>query len=235
MPGDTMLKMNMSLATNLVALGVAIAGYFLPRYGAIVTTTGAFALSGAATNWIAIYMLFERVPGLYGSGVIPLRFEEFKAGIKRLIVQEFFSREHIERFFAQHSATTAEAVNARIDFERVFEHLSDAIVESPMGGMLNMLGGRKVLAPLKEPIIDKLKGVVAELASGDAAAGGGDLSAGLVRQVEQIIDNRLAELTPQKVKEIVEDMIRKHLGWLVVWGGVFGGLIGFVVELLKLA
>jgi len=24
-------------------------------------------------------------------------------------------------------------------------------------------------------------------------------------------------------------MIRKHLGWLVVWGGAIGGLIGFVV------
>ncbi len=229
------MKCNMSLATNLVALAVTIAGYFLPQHGELVTAAGAFALSGAATNWIAIYMLFERVPGLYGSGVIPLRFEEFKAGIKRLIVQEFFSREHIERFFAQHSATTADAVNAKIDFERVFEHLTDAIVESPMGGMLKMLGGRQALEPLKQPIIGKLKGVVAELASGEAGAEGSDLTEGLVRQVEQIIDNRLAELTPQKVKQIVEDMIREHLGWLVVWGGVFGGLIGLVAELLKTA
>lgn len=228
-----MSKMNMSLVTNLVSLGVTVSGYFIPHYGEIVTTAGAFALSGAATNWIAIHMLFERVPGLYGSGVIPLRFEEFKGGIKRLIVQEFFSREHIERFFAQHSATTADAVNAKIDFDRVFEHLTDAIVESKMGSMLNMLGGRKALEPLKEPIIDKLKGVVAELASGDTGADGSDLTDSLVRQVEHIIDNRLAELTPQKVKEIVEAMIREHLGWLVVWGGVFGGLIGLVVELLQ--
>lgn len=229
-----MPKINLSLVTNLFALGVMVAGHFVPKYGDLVKTTGAFALSGAATNWIAIYMLFERVPGFYGSGVIPLRFEEFKAGIKRLIVQEFFSREHIERFFAQRGATTADAVNARIDFERVFEHLSDAIVESPMGGMLNVLGGRKVLAPLKEPVIDKLKGVVAELASGEADANGSDLTDSLVHQVEQIIDRRLAELTPQKVKEIVEDMIRKHLGWLVVWGGVLGGLIGFFFELLQI-
>ncbi len=228
------MKFNMSLATNLISLLVTIAGYFLPKHGELVTATGAFALSGAATNWIAIYMLFERVPGLYGSGVIPMRFEEFKAGIKRLIVQEFFSREHIERFFAQHSATTADAVNAKIDFERVFEHLTDAIVDSPMGGMLSMLGGRKALEPLKEPIIGKLKGVVTELASGEADADGSDFTDSLVRQVEQIIDNRLAELTPQKVKQIVEDMIREHLGWLVVWGGVFGGLIGLVVELLKI-
>jgi len=224
--------LNMSFVTNLVALIITIAGYFVPKYGELITATGAFALSGAATNWIAIYMLFDRVPGLYGSGVIPMRFEEFKAGIKHLIVQEFFSREHIERFFSSHNATTADAVNSRIDFDRVFEHLTDAITESPMGGMLNMMGGRKALEPLKEPIINKLKGVVAELASGDGADGS-DFTDGLVRQVEQIIDKRLAELTPKKVKEIVEEMIRKHLGWLVVWGGVFGGLIGLVVALLQ--
>jgi hypothetical protein len=117
----------------------------------------------------------------------------------------------------------------------VFEHLTDAIVESPMGGMLNMMGGRKALAPLKEPIVAKLQGIVAELAGGDAGAAGGDLTDALVHQVEQIIDKRLAELTPQKVKQIVEDMIRRHLGWLVVWGGVFGGLIGFLVALIERA
>lgn len=228
-----MPRVNMSLATNLVALAVTVTGYLLPRHGALVTSTGAFALSGALTNWLAIYMLFDRVPGLYGSGVIPLRFEQFKAGLKRLIVQEFFSREHIERFFVRHGATTAETIAAKIDFDRAFEHLVDAIVDSKLGGVLGMFGGRGALAAVKEPIVEKLKGVIVELASGDIGGDGGDLTDGLVRQVEQIIDNRLAELTPQKVKKIVEDMIREHLGWLVVWGGVFGGTIGFVVELAK--
>jgi uncharacterized membrane-anchored protein YjiN (DUF445 family) len=225
--------LNMSSVTNLLSLALWGAGYLLPgTAGEIVRSTGAFAVSGAVTNWLAIHMLFERVPGLYGSGVIPLRFEEFKAGIKQLIVQEFFSREHIERFFAQQGAATVEGIDARIDYDRVFEHLTDAIVESPMGGMLNMLGGRKALAPLKEPVVAKLKGVVAELVAG-GADGGEDLTAALVVQVEGIIDRRLAELTPAKVKQIVEDMIRHHLGWLVVWGGVFGGLLGLVAALLE--
>jgi len=227
--------MNMSSATNLLSLIVTVLGYFMPgAAGELVFSIGIFALSGAVTNWLAIYMLFERVPGLYGSGVIPLRFEEFKLGIKHLIVQEFFTREHIERFFQGNGAATAEGISANIDFDRVFEHLGDAIAESPMGGMLNMLGGRKALEPLKEPVIAKLKGVIAELAG---QAGEGDQGAGfvdaLVAQVEQIIDRRLAELTPAKVKEIVESMIRQHLGWLVVWGGVFGGLIGGVAYLLE--
>jgi len=224
--------MNKSSATNLIALLVTLAGYFFPWQGDLVFNTGMFALSGAVTNWLAIHMLFEKVPYCYGSGVIPSRFEEFKAGIKALIVQEFFTREHIERFFQRNGLASAETISDNIDFDRVFEHLTDAIVESPMGNMLNMMGGRKALEPLKAPITDKLRGVVSELVSQPGDGQGGDITAGLIKQVEHIIDNRLAELTPQKVKQIVEDMIRQHLGWLVVWGGVFGGLIGVAASLL---
>jgi uncharacterized membrane-anchored protein YjiN (DUF445 family) len=223
----------MSGWTNLISLLIMVAGYFVPTYGEVITATGAFALSGAFTNWIAIYMLFDKVPYLYGSGVIPMRFEEFKAGIKHLIVTEFFSREHIERFFDQHGATSAQAIGERIDYDRVFDHLVDAIADSPLGNALKMFGGKQALLPLKEPIIEKLKGVVNELATSSSTEGGSKLTEGLVSQVELIIDSRLAELTPQKVKQIVEDMIRKHLGWLVLWGGVFGGLIGIISEGVK--
>ena len=68
------------------------------------------ALSGGVTNWLAVHMLFEKVPLLYGSGVIPHRFEEFKAGIKQLIVQEFFTREHIERLFSHRGVTSADGM-----------------------------------------------------------------------------------------------------------------------------
>ena len=61
---------------------------------------------------------------------------------------------------------------------------------------------------------------------------GNDFTSTLIGKVEHIIDNRLNELTPENVKQIVQDMIREHLGWLVVWGGVFGGAIGMIVSLL---
>ncbi len=227
--------MNMSSATNLISLLITIAGYYMTgRVGSMVFDTGIFALSGAITNWLAIYMLFEKVPYLYGSGVIPMRFEEFKDGIKQLIVNEFFTREHIERFFENNAVSAVDSVNERINYERVFEHLVEAIVESPMGNTLKMIGGRAALEPLKEPIIVRLKSVVAELASSPSSnPDSGDFTTALISQVEKIIDARLAELTPQMVKTIIEDMIRKHLGWLVVWGGVFGGLIGVVANVLE--
>ena len=51
-------------------------------------------------------------------------------------------------------------------------------------------------------------------------------------QIEKLIDERLAQLQPKDVKEIIQRMIKKQLGWLVVWGGFFGGIIGLMSTLL---
>jgi len=225
--------MNKSAMTNLVALLFCVIGYFLPVHGDLFFTVGLFALSGGITNWLAVHMLFEKIPFLYGSGVIPSRFEDFKAGIKKLIVEEFFSHEHIERFFLQNSESMGASIVEKIDFDRVFNGLTEAIEGSSLGGMLSMVGGRKALEPLREPVTQKLQNIVGELAENSTkGTSTQDVTAALVAKVEVIIDNRLNELTPQNVKDIVQDMIRKHLGWLVVWGGVFGGLIGLVIGLI---
>ena len=54
----------------------------------------------------------------------------------------------------------------------------------------------------------------------------------MIDKVDAIVMQRLNELTPEMVKTIVQDMIHKHLGWLVVWGGVFGGFIGLITSLV---
>ena len=87
--------LNKSLTTNLVALAIICASYLSPRYNEIIYLSGLFALSGGITNWLAIHMLFEKVPFFYGSGVIPSRFEEFKLGIKQLVMTEFFTPQNI--------------------------------------------------------------------------------------------------------------------------------------------
>ncbi len=230
--------LNKIFITNFIALIVVIAGYFAPipeEYREIVRLTGLFALSGGVTNWIAIHMLFEKVPFLYGSGVIPSRFEEFKSGIKTLIINEFFNKEHIEKFFSSEVKTniSSSKIVEKVDFDKIFNGLVEAIMESSLGGMLNMVGGASALEPLKEPIKIKMQEMIGELADDMSTSDmSGDIAETLIGKVEVIVDKRLDELTPQKVKEIIQDMIRKHLGWLVVWGGIFGGIMGFVVSIL---
>ena len=56
--------------------------------------------------------LFEKVPFIYGSGVIPKRFEAFKRGIKRLVIEEFFTREHIEKILNENNTLLSKNIRS---------------------------------------------------------------------------------------------------------------------------
>ena len=57
--------MNKSIITNLTStLSITIDGVFSPVYAAEIFMAGLFGLSGGLTNWLAIHMLFEKIPFL---------------------------------------------------------------------------------------------------------------------------------------------------------------------------
>jgi uncharacterized membrane protein YheB (UPF0754 family) len=232
--------LNKSFLTNLTAILIIVAGYLFPAEPDLIKTIGFFALSGAITNWLAIHMLFEKVPLLYGSGVIPNRFEEFKFSIKDLMMRQFFTQENVEQFIEAEEQQGSHILNIdpllnAINYDKVFEGLVTSIMESSFGSMLQVMGGEQVLIPLKEPFTKKMKTTFREMVMSerfkevlrkglDSQKVGQDV----VSKIETIIDKRLNELTPQLVKEIVQKIIKVHLGWLVVWGGIFGGVLGAV-------
>ena len=223
--------MNKSLITNFLSTLIIIVGYLYQENYPFIIITGVFALSGSLTNWLAIHMLFEKVPLLYGSGVILDKFEDIKLGIKNLILQELFTETQINNFLLDNKVSTSETIINKIDFDKVFIGLVEAIEGTQLGGMLAMVGGRKALDPLKEPFTKKLKIIiedfVAENTSNDNSS---DTTASLLSKIENILDARLADLSPEDIKHIIQKMIKEHLGWLVVWGGFFGGLLGLVLS-----
>ena len=231
---------NKSFLTNLTAILIIVAGYLFPIEPDLIKPIGFFALSGAITNWLAIHMLFEKIPFLYGSGVIPNRFDEFKCAIKDLMMRQFFTQENVEQFIeaeeeqGNHIFNIDPLLNA-INYDHVYEGLVTSIMESSFGSMLQMMGGEQALIPLKEPFTEKMKTTFREMVNSerfkDVLKKGLDshkVGQDVVSKIETIIDKRLSELTPQLVKEIVQNIIKVHLGWLVVWGGIFGGLLGAV-------
>ena len=228
--------MNKSLLTNLLSALAFMLGWAL--HNNLIMMVGLFALSGALTNWLAVYMLFEKVPGLVGSGVIPARFEEFKMAIKALMMEQFFTQENVDRFVSSGAAKSTlqlGPVIEKVDLSPSFDKLVEVIMHSSFGGMLAMLGGKEALMPLKEPFIASMKESIVEITEKESfhqllqdEIDQPEVMADIRTKVAEIIDARLEELTPQLVKEMVQKMIKQHLGWLVVWGGVFGGAIGLV-------
>ncbi|MBL6987206.1 MAG: DUF445 domain-containing protein [Methylobacter sp.] len=230
--------LNKSFITNFISIAIIVTGYVCPVQQDLIKSIGFFALSGAITNWLAIYMLFEKVPLLYGSGVILARFEEFKLSIKGLMMEQFFTASNIEQFIETEEQQGKNLLNLEpllnaVDYDKVYEGLVSSIMGSSFGGMLMMMGGEEALVPLKEPFTEKMRITLTEMVESDrfkaalkqgldAHKIGGDI----IDKIETVIDKRLNELTPQLVKEMVQTIIRQHLGWLVVWGGIFGGLMG---------
>lgn len=244
--GPKLSHMNKSLLSNCIALILVLIGVYIGGpYKTYVLNTGLFALSGGLTNWLAVHMLFERVPGFYGSGVIPMRFEEFKTGIRELIMEQFFNKADLEAFFHGGGDTSEKMAHKmkeaieQLDLETAFESLLDVIMSSSFGGMLGMLGGRDALDPLKTPFVEKMReyfqdqfaeaGLKDQIQDALSSALDDEAIRG---KLEDMIDDRLNQMTPEMVKQIVQQMIRKHLGWLVVWGAVFGGTIGLIVTFL---
>ena len=234
------MKINKSFITNLIAIVLISLSFIINEFSQPLLFTGLFALSGAITNQLAIHMLFERVPFLYGSGVIPNRFESFKESIKQLMMKQFFTREQLENFFAsEEKKINLEPIIEETDFSPAFDALSKTVMESQFGGMLGMFGGETALDSLREPFSLKMKVAVINIVNSDAFNStlqnhmqNSSLNDDMINSIERVIDLRLNELTPEMVKEIVQKLIQEHLGWLVVWGGVFGGLIGLVSSFL---
>ena len=223
--------MNKSVITNLGAILIILIGFSVKDNYSFILMTGIFAFSGSITNWLAVHMLFEKIPFLYGSGVILDRFQDIKVGIKNLILEELFSAEQINKFLLENKDDLSEKFIDKIDFDRIFQGLVEAIEGSQLGGMLAMVGGRKALEPLKDPIIVKLKIIIGEIISENSGDNTDEQSSkSLIIKIETVLDARLADLTPKDIKRIIQKMIRDHLGWLVVWGGFFGGLLGLLLS-----
>ena len=233
--------MNKSLLINSISIIlIIISTIFTFNYSQNIFLMSLFALSGSITNQVAIYMLFDKVPFLYGSGVVENRFEDFKKGIYDLMMNQFFTQDNIELILKKELSTTSNSFNfeniiSKIDFTIIYNNLKNVVMNSPLGGMLAMFGGEDALKPLEEPFIKKIKESLTQISNSDifqksikSNLDQNSIKNDIHEKVSHIITKRLDELTPKMVKNIIQDMIKKHLGWLVVWGGVFGGLIGLI-------
>ena len=237
---------NKNITPNLIALLAILISFVLPdSIAGIVRTLGLFALSVALTNWLAIHMLFERVPGLYGSGVIPLHFEEFKSGILVLVTKHLFSEQVVNETLLKDKAQEGNQKNfdiepfiAGLDLDVAYDQLKMTIMESSFGAMLGMVGGSDALETMREPFKTRMKKFLGETARSEAFQNAVHAQINSMatsddfrEKIARVVETRLEQLTPEMVKDIVEEMIRKHLGWLVVWGAVFGALIGLISAL----
>lgn len=211
-------------------------GYKAARY---ILSFGLFAFSGGITNWLAVKMLFDKVVFLYGSGVIPNRFVEIREALKEMIMTSFFDEEHMRKFVKENINNVVDiesSCNELIDSQKMSAVMDEKLNEQLQNPLvIMMMAGFGIqnptsLIPLVKPMLMKFaKDMVPEIQksvqkvveeAGDAKKMRG--------QIDKLLEDRLQYLTAEAVKEQMEDVIRRHLHWLVIWGNVFGGFIGLL-------
>ncbi len=256
--------MDKGTASNVISTCILTLGLLLDHgpAQAWILSIGLFAFSGGITNWLAVKMLFDRIPGLIGSGVIPARFREIRRKVKDLILEHFFDEEYLRRFFAEHrkdvdwgryikssgsgkSPVTSfvenqwEKLTAPEVIQPIIDEQIDRLSESSIGGFLLIVGidtirpaVNRFVAGFVASLQDKVLAVAEKVSTPevrieiDEKRVVDDIRA----QVEPLLEKKLEELHAEDVKRMMEDVIRSHLGWLIVWGNVFGGALGVLTQ-----
>jgi hypothetical protein len=66
----------------------------------VLRAVGLFGFIGGITNWVAIEMLFIRVPFLIGTGVIAKQYKEIRDSIRRIVVNTLFDPAAVSEYFS---------------------------------------------------------------------------------------------------------------------------------------
>jgi len=207
-------------------------------FGQFVLYFGLFGFSGGFTNWIAIKMLFDRIPLLYGSGVIPRRFVEIRETVKNVVLSTFFDPVYLENYLHQKSGQLIEGLKMDEKIKEILESKAiddildkqlGELITRPEGALLAMMGlNAQTLKPMVKPFVMGMGMDFIPLLTKNFDPSKMINIDKIRTEVDGLMSTKLLELTPEKVKELIADVIREHLGWLIVWGNVFGGLIGIV-------
>ena len=81
-----------------------------------------------------------------------------------------------------------------------------------------ILGMAKAIAPLVLEMFDPSRVVEPEM---------------MRAHMDEMLEERLITLDAETVTQLMSDVMRQHLGWLVVYGNLFGAVIGVVCALIQ--
>ena len=165
-----------------------------------------------------------------------MRFKEIREVVKDTIMKTFFDGPYLENYMSSKGSEMLSGMDlgaklrAVLETPEVDEMISnqlEGLAAKPEGMMLAMMNIEPaMLKPLVKPSSSGWPTTSRRCSASSSTCRRCSPSTSCAPR--SIADDQLKELTPEKVKGLMEEVIRTHLGWLVVWGNVFGSLIGIL-------
>ena len=121
-------------------------------------------------------------------------------------------------------------------FDTVLDEKLAALGQAPAFAPMMAMGMQPAqLKPLVKPFVLDLGLDLAPLVLGNVRDPAKIVEIATVRsEIQKYMNVRLRYLTEERVTRLLEFVIRSHLGWLVVWGNVFGAAIGLMAQIIGL-
>jgi len=158
-------------------------------------------------------------------------------------MKTFFNADYLENYLSQKAEQLLGSFDVEAKLKELLESpVVDEIIDTkleeltqrPEGLWLSMMGVEsKSLKPMIKPFILGMGSDVAPmiLKNFDASK---LLNIEKIRtEIDVLLTTKLEALEAKHVKLLLEGVMRKHLGWLVVWGNVFGGTIGLITKAIE--
>jgi len=215
-----------------------VTAYSLYSFVGFIVVGSCLKTEGGITNWLAVVMLFDKIPGIYGSGLIPNNFKEIRESLKNAVLRTFFEETYMTEYFKDKFGAV---LLATFNFSLVFKNVVaspkfitavdeelQAILDRPEGAMLKMMGVQP--AQLRGMVMPFINNMGDEIGTKLLTFWGPKPSdIGKFRdQVDGVMTAKLLELTPERVKQMMEEVIRSHCRWIIVWGNILGGCLGLI-------
>lgn len=178
----------------LLVLGLGLKSQLGFVWSDYLITLSLYGLSGTITNVVAIVMIFEKIPYVYGSGIIEDNFDLFKLKLKDVLMSYLFSQ--------------GPSIG-NINYESLSEKLFEKFKTTSLGLMFQWISVDQIAVLLKEIDLESLIGQEVSTQ---------DWELYLTNQINRLNPQQIKEL----ILRILEDHLQWLVVWGAVLGVLIG-------------
>eukprot|EP00002_Diphylleia_rotans_P023371 TRINITY_DN4598_c0_g1_i2.p1 TRINITY_DN4598_c0_g1~~TRINITY_DN4598_c0_g1_i2.p1 ORF type:complete len:280 (+),score=69.23 TRINITY_DN4598_c0_g1_i2:53-892(+) len=199
----------------LMVLGFIIKNNADETTGEYILAVGLFGFSGGITNWLAVKMLFDKIPFIYGSGVIPSRFKEIRQTVKNTIMATFFDKEYLNKYIHHKTETLKADINIEAklqemfsspQFDEILTRELNALATKPEGAVFAFMGLAPIqLKPMIKPFLTGMGSSVGPLLLQQLDPTSIISIERVQHEIDDLMTTKLEELTPEIVKKVRSD------------------------------